>query len=147
MADNSLSRSQQLLADMDAKYGKTSSSAPVEPVAPPPVQPAPQPAAKKPGGMLEGAMNLIGNRNKQIDKAAGYSLGGKVGKRSFQYGGSTDGAVLEDDGAMAAGLGLIDQGRQQQAMAQQDLANKFAEIDGYACGGKAKTESRSRGKG
>ena len=146
MADNSLSRSQQLLADMDAKYGKTSSSAPAAPVVTPPVQPDPQPAAKKPGGMLEGAMNLIGNRNKQIDKAAGYSLGGKVGKRSFQYGGSTDGAVLEDDGAMAAGLGLIDQGRQQQAMAQQDLANKFAEIDGYACGGKPKPRAAAGAK-
>lgn len=88
MADNSLSRSQQLLADMDAKYGKTSSSAPVEPVAPPPVQPAPQPAAKKPGGMLEGAMNLIGNRNKQIDKAAGYACGGKV--KAHAKGGKVD---------------------------------------------------------
>ena len=88
MADNSLSRSQQLLADMDAKYGKTSSSAPVEPVAPPPVQPAPQPAAKNPGGMLEGAMNLIGNRNKQIDKAAGYACGGKV--KAHAKGGKVD---------------------------------------------------------
>ena len=90
MADNSLSRSQQLLADMDAKYGKTSSSAPAATVVTPPVQPAPQPAAKKPGGMLEGAMDLISNRNKQIDKAAGYACGGKV--KAHAKGGKVDAA-------------------------------------------------------
>lgn len=112
--------------------GMSNSAAPEpapQPVAPPVQQ---QPQSR---GLIGDAMNLIGNRQKQIDKAAGYSNGGKVGTKAYAYGGMTDGAVLDESGSNAAGLALIDAGRARQQAMNQDTTRKFSEVFGYAGGG------------
>lgn len=78
-----ISKADQLIAEMNAKYG-VSGNAP----APTPVvqQPAPQPAPKPQSkGLIGDALNLFGNRQKQIDKASGYANGGKIGEPFEAY--------------------------------------------------------------
>lgn len=71
-----ISKADQLIAEMERKYGVSGNSQP----APPPVQqPAPQPAPpQQPRGLIGDAINIFSNRTKQIDKAAGYANGGKI---------------------------------------------------------------------
>ena len=73
---NNVTEAQRLLAEMDRKYGK---SAPVaeQPVQAP-VQPQEQTPKQEPGGLLKWGADLLRNRGKQIDKAAGYACGGKI---------------------------------------------------------------------
>lgn len=73
-----ISKADQLIAEMNAKYGVSGNSPAPAPVA---QQPAPQPQqAPKPqsNGLVGDAMNLFGNRQKQIDKASGYANGGLI---------------------------------------------------------------------
>lgn len=73
-----ISKADQLIAEMNAKYGVSGNSPAPAPVA---QQPAPQPQqAPKPQskGLVGDAMNLFGNRQKQIDKASGYANGGLI---------------------------------------------------------------------
>ena len=73
-----ISKADQLIAEMNAKYGVSGNSQP----APPPVAlpaPQPQPEQKQNSkGLIGDALNLFGNRQKQIDKAAGYANGGLI---------------------------------------------------------------------
>lgn len=68
----------ELMARMSAKYGAPAAG----PVAPAPQPqtppPAPAPTPKPQGGLIQQAAGLFSNRAKQIDKAAGYALGGKI---------------------------------------------------------------------
>lgn len=73
-----ISKADQLIAEMNAKYGVSGNSPAPAPAA---QQPAPQPQqAPKPqsNGLVGDAMNLFGNRQKQIDKASGYANGGLI---------------------------------------------------------------------
>ena len=71
-----ISKADQLIAEMNAKYGVSGNAPAPAPVA---QQPAPQPAPKPQSkGLVGEALNLFGNRQKQIDKASGYANGGLI---------------------------------------------------------------------
>jgi hypothetical protein len=73
---NNVTEAQRLLAEMDRKYGK---SAPVaEQAVQAPAEPQEQTPKQEPGGLLKWGADLLRNRGKQIDKAAGYACGGKI---------------------------------------------------------------------
>lgn len=84
-----VSKADQLMADIAAKYGVsgTASQGIAQPVQPPalPPQPKAQPA-QQPQGILGGITGIIKGRAAQIDKAAGYANGGKP-----MLGGKIDG--------------------------------------------------------
>lgn len=82
-----ISKADQLIAEMNAKYGVSGNSSAPAPVAQQPAvqQPEPKPQSK---GLIGDAMNIFSNRAKQIDKAAGYANGGKV--RGYALGGIPD---------------------------------------------------------
>lgn len=104
MAQN-LSEAERLMAEMASKYGV--SSKPVEQPIQAPKQVAPQPPPQPQSrGLIGDAMNLLGNRQKQIDKASGYACGGKI--KAHAQGGKISGpgtptsdsipALVEDTG-------------------------------------------------
>ena len=71
-----ISKADQMIAEMERKYGVSGNSQPApHPVAQPAPQPAPQQSSK---GLIGDALNLFGNRQKQIDKASGYANGGLI---------------------------------------------------------------------
>jgi len=92
-----ISKADQLIAEMNAKYGVSGNSQP----APPPVaQPAPQPQPEQKQnskGLIGDALNLFGNRQKQIDKASGYANGGLIKGIGTPTSDSID-AQVEDTG-------------------------------------------------
>lgn len=92
---NNVTEAQRLLAEMDRKYGK---SAPVaeQPVQAP-VQPQEQTPKQEPGGLLKWGADLLRNRGKQIDKAAGYACGGKI--KSYAAGGDVFAGYVDEDEA------------------------------------------------
>ena len=138
MADQTnISKAQKLLEEMNAKYGATPSAPAQQPTQPP--QQQVQPPQQR--GLVNDAMSLIKGRQQQIDKASGYACGGKIGKRAFEYGGLTDGAVLEDDGGLARGLAAIDLGKSRDARDMQQIESAFALLAGYSCGGKVKAHA------
>lgn len=79
-----ISKADQLIAEMNAKYGVSGNSSAPAPVAQQPAvqQPEPKPQSK---GLIGDAMNIFSNRAKQIDKAAGYANGGKIGEPFEAY--------------------------------------------------------------
>lgn len=81
-----ISKADQMIAEMNRKYGVSGNSQP----APPPVQqPAPQPAPQQQSrGLIGDAMNVFGNRAKQIDKATNYANGGRPGGGKIQGPGT-----------------------------------------------------------
>lgn len=80
-----ISKADQMIAEMNRKYGVSGNSQP----APPPVQqPAPQPAPQQQRGLVGDVINVLGNRTKQIDKAAGYANGGRPGGGKIQGPGT-----------------------------------------------------------
>jgi len=80
---------EELMARIQAKYGASS-----QPTQAPQPQPAPvqqkQPPAPQPGGLLQKAAGLIGNRGRRIDEMAGYACGGKP-MRAHANGGKITG--------------------------------------------------------
>lgn len=70
-----ISKADQMIADINAKYGVSGKSAPAPTPAP---APAPPPPKEAPGSMLQKAAGLFGDRAKQIDKASGFRNGGKI---------------------------------------------------------------------
>ena len=138
MADQTnISKAQKLLEEMNAKYGATPSAPAQQPTQPP--QQQVQPPQQR--GLVNDAMSLIKGRQQQIDKASGYARGGKIVKRAFEYGGLTDGAVLEDDGGLAAGLAAIELGKSRDSRDMQQIESAFASLAGYSCGGKVKAHA------
>lgn len=84
-----ISKADQLIAEMNAKYGVSGNTQPA-PVAVQRPAPQPQPAPQQPQqrGLVGNALGILGGRQQQIDKAAGYANGGIV--RGFAFGGQTD---------------------------------------------------------
>lgn len=73
-----ISKADQLMAEMEKKYGVSGKSAPAPAPAP---QPSPQPAPQ-PQGIASGIVGIFKGRQNQLDqqerKAVGYSNGGKI---------------------------------------------------------------------
>lgn len=72
-----VSKADQMIAEMNAKYGVSGNTPAPQPTPTPPPPPV-QPPKEAPGSMLQRAAGLLGGRAKQIDKAAGYANGGKI---------------------------------------------------------------------
>lgn len=72
-----LSKADQMIADINAKYGVSGKSTQAPTPAPAP-SPSPSPPKEAPGSMLQKAAGLFSDRAKQIDKASGYRNGGKI---------------------------------------------------------------------
>lgn len=104
-----LSKADQMIADINAKYGVSGKSAPAPTPAP---APAPPPPKEEPGSMLQKAAGLFSGRGKQIDKAvAGYANGGLIEDEnsptiSFEQAasGQADGPFKVDNVTMRAGV-------------------------------------------
>lgn len=75
-----VSKADQLMAEMAAKYGIAGIASPG--IAQPPQQPAPLPQPKREQmqqqGIMGGIVGALKGRQQQIDKAAGYANGGKI---------------------------------------------------------------------
>lgn len=133
-----ISKADQLMAEMAAKYGTTGAAqaAPVQQPAPPPpkAQPVPQPQ-----GITSGIMGILKGRQQQIDKAAGYANGGKV--KSYAAGGNISEEEYDssyNDSAHQAGLATIDLGKSRDEQSKQQLDSIYSSLVGYANGGKIK---------
>lgn len=70
---------EQLMARINAQYGVSGNTQPApQPQAPPPKpSPAPKPEQNK-RSLIDNAIGILGGRKEQIDKASGYSNGGKI---------------------------------------------------------------------
>ena len=112
---------EQLLARMAATYGV--SAAPETKEAPrqqPPAQPA-----KQPGGLIQQAVGLLGNRHKQIEKAAGYANGGKI---------KGPGTATSDSIPATTGTGeniRVANGERIVSVAQDQALQRIAEMLGF----------------
>ena len=71
-----ISKADQMIAEMNAKYGVSGNAPTPQPQVATPVPPPQQP--KPAGSLIEKAVGIFGNRQKQIDKAAGYANGGSL---------------------------------------------------------------------
>ena len=112
-----MSRAQQLLADMDAKYGKTAGNAPV-----PQPAPVPPPVQQQPQGIA--------------DKFRGYfgATDARMKQNGFAFGGEVDDRKGIEPQAHAAGLALIDAGKAKDARAAAQLDSMYQTL-GLAFGG------------
>lgn len=72
-----ISKADQMIADINAKYGVSGNTPTPQPQATPPAPPPPQ-QSKPAGSLIEKAAGIFGNRQKQIDKAASYRNGGSL---------------------------------------------------------------------
>ena len=81
-----------LLARMKGKYGVSSKSTP-EPAPQPAPQPVQQPATNP--GIGHGIVNILKGRKEQIDKASGYSNGGKIKGPGTPTSDSIDASVKQ----------------------------------------------------
>lgn len=71
-----ISKADQMIADINAKYGVSGNTPTPQPQV---ATPAPPPQQPKPAGsLIEKAAGIFGNRQKQIDKAASYRNGGSL---------------------------------------------------------------------
>lgn len=114
---------EQLMARMNAKYGVSSGSQPAAvALTPQPVAPAPQ---EKPGGLIQQAVGLLGNRHKQIEKAAGYANGGKI---------KGPGTATSDSIPATTGTGeniRVANGERIVSVAQDQALQRIAEMLGF----------------
>lgn len=96
-------------------------------------EPAPQPVAQpvqqqqpQSRGLIGDAMNLIGNRGKQIDKAAGYANGGLIRGIGSPTSDSIDGRVEETGEPIK-----VSTGERIVSAAQDKLLQRLAKAMGY----------------
>jgi hypothetical protein len=128
------SRAEKLLAEMDAKYGKTSGNQPTTAPQPAPVQ-APPPVQQQPGSMIQRAVGIIGGRKEQIDKAAGYSCGGKV--KAHAQGGKIAGPGTAKSDSIPAKIKetnepiLVSNGERIVSAKQDQILQRIAEMLGF----------------
>lgn len=87
-----ISKADQLMAEINAKYGVSGKTA-ESPAPTPAPTPAAPPPKEAPGSLLQKAAGLFGNRAKQIDKAAGYANGGLIGNAAEYW--ANDNAEFE----------------------------------------------------
>ena len=72
-----ISKADQLMAEINAKYGVSGKTA-ESPAPTPAPTPAAPPPKEAPGSLLQKAAGIFGNRAKQIDNAVKYRNGGKI---------------------------------------------------------------------
>lgn len=118
---------EELMRQIHAKYGAPAGGpAPV-------VQPDPQPAPVAPrqqpqpaGSMIQQAGNLLKGRAAQIDKAAGYALGGKIKGPGTATSDSIPGQITETGEPIA-----VSNGERIVSVQQEQLLERIAEMLGF----------------
>jgi len=124
---------EKLLAEIEAKYGRAPSTQPVAAPSPAPA-PAPAPPPEK-KGLLGSAMDLFGNRKKQIDQAAGYACGGKI--KAHAQGGKIVGPGTSTSDSIPAqvaqtGEPILVSNNERIVSAKQDaILQRIAEMLGF----------------
>lgn len=133
-----VSKADQLIAEMNAKYG-VSGNAPAPKPATPAPQPQPAAPAPQPGSLIQRAAGIIGGRKEQIDKAVNsYACGGKVkahaagGKVKTIKGPGTSTsdsipAKVKETGEQI----LVSNGERILSKKQDRLLDKIAKMLGY----------------
>lgn len=108
----------------------TTAPAPQQPATAPAPAPAPQPSATG-----QGILGIIGNRGKQIDKAAGYACGGKV--KGHALGGKIEGIGTPTSDSIDASVRetgeqiKVSTGERIVSKAQDKLLQRLAKAMGY----------------
>lgn len=133
-----VSKADQLIAEMNAKYG-VSGNAPAPKPATPAPQPQPAAPAQQPGSLIQRAAGIIGGRKEQIDKTLNsYACGGKV--KAHSAGGkvktikgpgtSTSDSIpakVKETGEQI----LVSNGERILSKKQDKLLDKIAKMLGY----------------
>ena len=108
----------------------TTAPAPQQPVPAPVPAPVPQPSATG-----QGILGILGNRGKQIDKAAGYACGGKV--KGHALGGKIEGIGTPTSDSIDASVRetgeqiKVSTGERIVSKAQDKLLQRLAKAMGY----------------
>lgn len=108
----------------------TTAPAPQQPAIAPVPAPAPQPSATG-----QGILGILGNRGKQIDKAAGYACGGKV--KGHALGGKIEGIGTPTSDSIDASVRetgeqiKVSTGERIVSKAQDKLLQRLAKAMGY----------------
>lgn len=118
-----VSKADQLMAEMAAKYGVTG-QAPAAPVQ----QPAPQPQPKaqplpQQQGLTPGIIGIVKGRQQQIDKAAGYAEGGIIRGPGTAKSDSIPATVRETGEEIRVGNGERIVSKEQDAFLQAVAKN------------------------
>lgn len=120
-----------LLARMNAKYGTAPSAETTAPAPQPQPKPTPQP--RPAGSLIQKAAGLFGNRNKQIDQAAGYNQGGKPGAQGFKITGPGTATSDSIPAQTESGENIrVANGERVVSVAQDEALERIAEMLGYA---------------